>query len=180
MLFRVRFVPLQIAENEYNEIGKNKERKCLTVDIGKKIADLRTLHNMSQQTLADLLFVSRELVSKWENGIRRPEYRMIGKIAGIFNVPVDAVADKNDLIFKELSDCIPPDSSVSDEKLAEAVNAFLHKIPEKEANIFLNRYYFMKTAAEIASAYGIGENHVRSILSKTRVKLTKFIKEDRR
>ena len=39
--------------------------------IGEKIAELRTDGGMSQQTLADMLFVSRDLVSKWENDTRR-------------------------------------------------------------------------------------------------------------
>ena len=39
------------------------------MELGRKIADLRNNINMSQQTLAELLFVSRDLVSKWENGV---------------------------------------------------------------------------------------------------------------
>ena len=41
----------------------------MIVELGRKIADLRNNINMSQQTLAELLFVSRDLVSKWENGV---------------------------------------------------------------------------------------------------------------
>ncbi|MBR3020241.1 MAG: helix-turn-helix transcriptional regulator [Clostridia bacterium] len=44
------------------------------MDFGKKIADARMAANMTQQELAEKLFVSRELISKWENGLRRPNY----------------------------------------------------------------------------------------------------------
>ena len=40
-------------------------KECLNVNVGKRIAEQRAANDMSQQTLADLLFVSRDLVSKW-------------------------------------------------------------------------------------------------------------------
>ena len=46
-----------------------------------------------------------------------------------------------------------------------------------ETGIFLRRYYYLQNTAEIAEAFGIRENHVRSILSKTRKKIKKTIKE---
>ncbi|MBQ1847593.1 MAG: helix-turn-helix transcriptional regulator, partial [Clostridia bacterium] len=44
------------------------------MDIGKSIAKLRLSRGITQEELANRLFVSRDLVSKWETGARRPDY----------------------------------------------------------------------------------------------------------
>ena len=148
------------------------------MNIGKTISELRSARGLSQQELADLLFVSRELISKWELGLRNPEYPTIEQIAKICGVPVERIVDKYDLIFEELSECCPNGLELSNEKLAEAMNMFLRKLSDREADIFINRYYFLKTAAEIASDFCIRENHVRSILSKTRAKFKKYLSKE--
>lgn len=147
------------------------------MDIGKTISDLRSGKNMSQQTLADLLFVSRDLVSKWENGTRTPDYPTVERIAVIFGVSPDTIIDKNDVIFEELSECVADIGGVSREELTKLVNVFLKDVKERSADVFLERYYHLKTTAEIAAEYRIGENHVRSMLSKLRKRLKKHIKE---
>ncbi|MBQ7171698.1 MAG: helix-turn-helix domain-containing protein [Clostridia bacterium] len=147
------------------------------MNVGKTIAALRTANGISQQTLAERLSVSRELVSKWENGTRTPDYPTIERIAELFGVPADRILDKNDLVFRELSECVSAGGELPGETLSGIVNGFLRGLREKEADIFLKRYYFLETAAEIAGEYGLGENHVRSILSKTRKKLKKQIGE---
>ena len=43
------------------------------MDTGAKVAELRKAKGLTQQELAGKLFVSRELVCKWENGERRPD-----------------------------------------------------------------------------------------------------------
>ena len=148
------------------------------MDIGNITAELRSKAGISQQELADRLHVSRDLVSKWENGTRRPDYNMIEQIADVFCVPVETIVDTNDLIFGELAECIPQDTDLSGEALTELLNAFLHNINKKDADIFIMRYYFLKANSQIAAYYGMGENHVRSRLSKVRRKLKSFLKEE--
>ena len=72
------------------------------MDIGKMIADLREKHGMTQESLALKLAVSRELVSKWELGQRRPDFATIRRIAEVFGVSPDDIADMNGLVFAEL------------------------------------------------------------------------------
>lgn len=146
--------------------------------IGEKIAELRTDGGMSQQTLADMLFVSRDLVSKWENDTRRPCFAMIEKIAHIYNVPVETIIEKDKLVFDELTNCIPRDAIFSEDEFARVLNSFLHDLSCRRADVFLKRYYFQKSIAEISTEYGIGENHVTSMLSKTRKKLKKYLEEN--
>ena len=51
---------------------------------GQIIAKLRSEAGMSQQQLADVLFVSRDLISKWETGRRLPDYHYIEIMADLF------------------------------------------------------------------------------------------------
>lgn len=145
--------------------------------ISKAIADLRIGRNITQEDLATALFVSRDLVSKWETGSRRPDWQMIEKIAEYFNVPPDEIVDKNEFVFKELEKCLPNNSKLSSTELVNVLNSFLYAIDENEADIFIQRYYFLESIAEIAASFDMKENHLRSVLSRTRKKLKKFIRE---
>lgn len=148
------------------------------MSISESISSLRIESGMTQQTLADLLHVSRDLVSKWERGSRRPDYQTLEKIAEIFSVPIESIVDKNTLFLSELSECFQDSMNVSEEKLIALLNAFLHKQTARNAGVFLKRYYFQKSITEISAEYGIRENHVRSILSKIRRKLKKYVEEN--
>ncbi|MFA7075992.1 MAG: helix-turn-helix transcriptional regulator [Candidatus Izemoplasmatales bacterium] len=55
----------------------------------KKIYELRKLHNLSQEDLANKLNVSRQAVSKWENGTYMPDIVNLVKLSEIFNVSTD-------------------------------------------------------------------------------------------
>ena len=148
-------------------------------EIGKKIAGLRVMRGMSQESLARELAVSRELVSKWELGQRRPDYRTVRRIAEFFGISPDDIVDLDGLVIAELDDCVPGDVSVPRERLAEILNGFLGSMKQKDAGIFIRRYYYLQNTSEIAEAFGICENHVRSILSKTRKKLKKTIEQEK-
>ena len=147
------------------------------MNIGGSIAALRKERDMTQDDLARVLFVSRDLVSKWENGVRRPDYPMIEKIALALGVSADDVVRKDELLFEELGECLPEGTDISEDELVAALNAFLNRLGRREADIFIKRYYHLMSHSEIASVYSIGENHVRSRLSKTRAKFRKYVKE---
>ena len=102
---------------------------------------------------------------------------MIEKAADFFEVPTSSIADKNELVYRELEKCLPGDSSLSDEKLTDVLNAFLFSLNDTEADLFIRRYYFFDSVADLAVSFHIKENHVRSTLSRTRRKLKKYIRE---
>ena len=66
---------------------------------GHKIAMLRTQANLTQEQLAEKLYVTRELVSKWETGKRNPDYKTIVKLAEIFSVDTDEIINHNEFLF---------------------------------------------------------------------------------
>ncbi|MDF2541422.1 MAG: orotate phosphoribosyltransferase [Herbinix sp.] len=59
------------------------------VSIGDKIKYLRKHKNITQEELADLLHISFQAVSKWENGVAQPDISMIPVIANYFGVTID-------------------------------------------------------------------------------------------
>ncbi|MBR5949535.1 MAG: helix-turn-helix domain-containing protein [Clostridia bacterium] len=148
------------------------------MDFGKKIADARTKANITQQELADKLFVSRELISKWENGTRRPNYGTFTKIAEALSVPVDSLIRREDCVFEELEACIPQGREIPRERLSHLIGRFTEGLPQPDSGMFIRRYYLLISNAEIASEYGISENKVRSRLSRTIGKLKKYLKEE--
>lgn len=60
-------------------------------DIGKNIKYIRQQKGMTQDDLAEALFVSRQTISNYENGRSRPDVDMIIKIAEVFGTDANAV-----------------------------------------------------------------------------------------
>ena len=54
-----------------------------------KLKQYRTENNISQEDLANKLFISRTLISKWENGVIYPSYSNMEKLAEIMGVSID-------------------------------------------------------------------------------------------
>ena len=57
--------------------------------IGQKITNLRTAMDISQETLADRLSVSRQSVSKWEMDQAQPQIDKILQLCELFNISAD-------------------------------------------------------------------------------------------
>ena len=57
--------------------------------FGEKLSHLRKQANLTQNDLAENLNVSRQAVTKWENGIGLPDLDNIKKLSSIFNVKID-------------------------------------------------------------------------------------------
>lgn len=144
---------------------------------GQKIAKLRTEANLTQEQLAEKLYITRELVSKWETEKRNPDYKMILKIAEIFNVKAEDIFNQNDNMLNELSDFIPDKYSKNSAELTIVLNSFLATLNIRDRSIFLRRYYFFEDVSVIAEEYKIKESNVRTILMRTRKKLKKYFKE---
>ena len=69
----------------------------MALKIGEKIRELRKARNLSQESLATLLGVSFQAVSKWETGIGAPDIGLIPSIAAYFGVSIDELFDYNTL-----------------------------------------------------------------------------------
>lgn len=71
--------------------------------LGEIIKRKREQLGMTQQDLAEKLFVSRQTVCRWENGSRCPDLIMAKKLALVLNIPLD------DLVSSQaVQDYTPP------------------------------------------------------------------------
>ena len=57
--------------------------------ISKNIKRLRAENGLTQEQLAEKLFISRQSVSSWENDRTQPDLEMLGKLSELFGVSVE-------------------------------------------------------------------------------------------
>lgn len=65
--------------------------------FGEKIRQVREEKGMTQQTLADKLYVTRQAVSRWECGARYPDVLTAKKIAEALQVSMDELVSGEEL-----------------------------------------------------------------------------------
>ena len=58
-------------------------------EFGEKLKTIRSQKGITQQTLADQLFVTRQAVSRWEGGSRYPDLMTAKKISQILGTSLD-------------------------------------------------------------------------------------------
>ena len=59
------------------------------MSLGEKISDLRKKNGISQEKLAELLGISRQAVTKWENKNANPDTENLIRLAEFFGVSLD-------------------------------------------------------------------------------------------
>lgn len=64
--------------------------------VGRKISSYRKRKNLSQDELAERIYVSRQLVSKWENGTEIPKIDHIIDLCEILDVNFEELLCLND------------------------------------------------------------------------------------
>lgn len=144
--------------------------------IGESIAKYRKQSGLTQKQLADRLYLSVDIVSKWERGSRRPDYNTILMLSGIFGVPTESIIDINHMMMSELKRCIP--ENIASDDLPGLINAFVNDLSERDGNIFLLRYYYFEEIKSIAAMTDESETNIRVILFRTRSKLNKFLRRN--
>ena len=148
------------------------------MQTGQIIMKLRSDSGITQAALADMLFVSRDLISKWETGKRLPDYGMILELAKVFSVDPETLMPKDTILTSELLALLPENYPSDGEILKRDLNLFLGTLGARDRRIFIRRYYFLEEFAEIGEEYGIRANHVRTILTRVRRKLKKYLQEE--
>ena len=80
------------------------------MEFNEKLQLLRKQNNMTQEQLAEKLYVSRTAVSKWESGKGYPNIESLKSISRLFSVTIDDLLSGEELI-----------SLAADENLANTV-----------------------------------------------------------
>jgi len=65
--------------------------------IGKKITTLRKSKALTQNDLAERLFVTHQAVSKWENGKSIPSIELLYEMTKLFDVSIDYLLDHSEI-----------------------------------------------------------------------------------
>ncbi|KRM14797.1 hypothetical protein FD31_GL001656 [Companilactobacillus nantensis DSM 16982] len=72
--------------------------------IGDQLQKQRKLHNMSQNELADKLHISRQSISKWENGATLPSFSNVIAISDLFGVSLDELIRGDEELMSKFED----------------------------------------------------------------------------
>lgn len=79
------------------------------------------------------------------------------------------------LVLDELEECIAGQADVETlyvaEELQSTINKFVRRLPERDGNVFIRRYFYTDSIKDISNRYHISENNVRVMLNRTRNKL---------
>ena len=84
-------------------------------------------------------------------------------------------------LTEEMELCIPDqrrEAEVSSKEIGRAMNTFLDNLNQESRVIFLRRYWFCDTIAEIAERYGISESKVKMRLHRTRTQLADYLNKE--
>lgn len=84
-------------------------------------------------------------------------------------------------LTQEMEACIP-DKRIGDEmegkELRRVLEGFLDSLSQENRLIFLRRYLYVDTVAQIAQRYGISESKVKTQLHRTRAKLAACLEKE--
>ncbi len=64
--------------------------------LGQKIKELREEYNLTQIQLAEILFIDKSTLAKYETDIIEPRYDTLTKIAKLFKVTTDYLLGMED------------------------------------------------------------------------------------
>lgn len=70
-----------------------------------------------------------------------------------------------------LSDGQTPETTIENQELTRLLNEFLRILPQEERQVFVCRYWYLDSIADIAKRFGFSQSKVKSMLARTRKKL---------
>ena len=86
-----------------------------------------------------------------------------------------------DVLLSELEDVIPSspaEQEYEEGEIYKSINEFLKKTDKASRIIFVRRYYYADSIADIAKFFGFSESKVKSSLFRTRTKLRDFLEKE--
>lgn len=100
----------------------------MSIKQGEYLKKLRTENNLSQEKLGEKLGLSRQSISKWEQGNAVPDIENIMKLTKLYNVSVDSILngeeDKKEEILKE--------EKAPEKSIKTPADTFENEVPQKK------------------------------------------------
>ena len=85
-------------------------------------------------------------------------------------------------LSEEMEQCLPdPDDAVrraDDTQLRAALNGFLCSLDEEKRNIFIRRYWYMDSIADISKRFALSESKVKTTLFRCRERLREQLRKE--
>jgi transcriptional regulator with XRE-family HTH domain len=103
-----------------------KAVKCMS--LADKLQELRESRNWSQQTLADMMKISRSTISRYETGKSVPNYETVIRYAELFRI------DKQYLV-NELDQLLPKTGYIIEENLTDPDLAIINELFQDEPDL---------------------------------------------
>jgi RNA polymerase sigma-70 factor (ECF subfamily) len=70
------------------------------------------------------------------------------------------------------------EEAVEAHELEHMINEFMHRLSERDCNVFLRRYYYLEEYSVISERYGLNINTVKTSLHRTRDKLREYLEKE--
>lgn len=137
------------------------------MELSEKLQELRKEKGLTQEELAEALFVSRTAISKWESGETVPDIRQSKKMAALYNISLDELIDF-DLDIREIQETIERTSRETEAKI-DWSRAWGKKYPvlleyQDKVNIPNYEYRLSKMMDEIRQEYMFNEQDAMLVL----------------
>ena len=73
------------------------------MELGKRIAEIRKEHSLTQEGLAEICSVTRQTISNWENGKSYPDLETLVLISDTFDVSLDVMLKGDRKMVSEIT-----------------------------------------------------------------------------
>ncbi len=134
--------------------------------FGEKLKNLRTDNGLTQEQLAEKIFVTRTAISKWETNNGYPSIDSLKTISDLFGISIDDLISDEDIKNKKLLD----------EKTAKRFYLVAMAFLGITVLFTLLSYFLKKPYFNIGSICGLIGYTVFGILSKPKYKRTQLKK----
>ena len=81
-------------------------------------------------------------------------------------------------LTQEMNECIPDNRNITDERseeLSECINGFLAELPKDKRAVFLGRYWYNESIADIAKRTGFSQSNIKTMRHRMRESLRAYI-----
>jgi transcriptional regulator with XRE-family HTH domain len=116
-------------------MASSNSKEAAKMLLNEKISIIRKMNNMTQEHFAEELGVSRQAVSKWENGTAVPDVQILIRLSDFYNLTMDQlIRDDFDL---PMAKCDEEKLEGKEENISDFdIEKFLGKICDVSMNSF--------------------------------------------
>lgn len=117
------------------------------MSVGERITILRKEQNLSQGQLAEIMGVSRQAISKWENDQTSPDTMKLIQLADVLNTEVEYLATGNKPVYESAPVIV---------NMVEKVDRYIDRVVEKPVIRKVVRVKYLRNPIEFALCGAVG------------------------